>query len=237
MNKDYLKETTMLNFTEPKIDALISSKAWSTLDSYHKIGAIYAFVQNDIVFGYNTCDTILATQVLKDGFGQCNTKATLLMALLRCVGIPCRLHAFYVSKAFQRGASPLIIHLLAPPKILHTWVEVWYDERWVTLEGVITDLDYLNAIQAKFPNHDTEFQRYAIATKNLKEAAIEWKGKDTYIQKEAIVQDLGIFSSPDELFSFYQQPMSKKKAFLYAQLGCHLMTRRVSALRKAVKSI
>lgn len=42
-----------------------------------------------------------AEQLLIDGYGQCNTKATLLMALLRDVNIPCLIHGFEVSKDFQ----------------------------------------------------------------------------------------------------------------------------------------
>lgn len=40
-------------------------------------------VRDDIVFGYNIDDEIPASKVLADGYGQCNTKGTLFMALLR----------------------------------------------------------------------------------------------------------------------------------------------------------
>ena len=90
-----------------------------------------------------------AVEVLQDSFGQCNTKATLLMALLRSVNIPCRLHAFNVSKDFQKGALPQIIYLLAPKYILHTWVEVFFNDKWIALEGVIIDKDYLYTVQRK----------------------------------------------------------------------------------------
>lgn len=233
MNKDYVSETDLLNYTAPEITSLVTANAWNTLDDYHKIEAIYAYVQNKILFGYNVSDTLTATEVLKDGIGQCNTKATLLMALFRSVNIPCRLHAFYVSKSFQRGTTNFIIDFLAPSNILHTWVEVWYDEHWVALEGVITDLAYVRSIQAKYSNHTAPFQGYAIATKNLKDIEITWKGHPTYIQKEAIVQDIGIFTSPDELYAHYAQPMSFVSAFLYAHIGCHIMTRRVTRLRNS----
>ena len=42
-------------------------------------------MRNDILFGYNSSDLLTAEEVLKDGYGQCNTKATLLMALFRGV--------------------------------------------------------------------------------------------------------------------------------------------------------
>ncbi len=41
---------------------------------YDRIGAAYDFVRNEILFGYNRTDAIPATEVLADGYGQCNTK-------------------------------------------------------------------------------------------------------------------------------------------------------------------
>ncbi|EQG78945.1 hypothetical protein [Clostridioides difficile] len=52
MNKEYLEETKMLNYNEPQLKLLVSSKNWLELDDFHKIKSIYEFVQNDILFGY-----------------------------------------------------------------------------------------------------------------------------------------------------------------------------------------
>lgn len=231
MNKEYLEETKMLNYNAPSIQAFVLKNKWTELDNFHKIKAIYEFVQNDILFGYNSSDTLNAVQVFDDGIGQCNTKATLLMALLRAVNIPCRLHAFHVTKDFQKGATSNFISLLAPRYILHTWAEVFYQDRWLALEGVITDKKYLNAVQRRFSNHDGLFKRYAIATTNLKNPSIDWNGQDTFIQKEAIVYDYGIFPSPDAFFQTHAQQMSKIKNFMYSHLGRKIMTRNVSKVR------
>lgn len=231
MKQIYLEETPMLNYSEPKLKELICSKNWSNLDEYHKVKSIYEFVQNDILFGYNASDTLTATQVLDDGIGQCNTKATLFMALLRSVGIPCRLHAFDVSKAFQEGATSKIIALLAPEYILHAWVEVCFQGEWIALEGVITDKKYVESIQKKFSSHSGIFKRYAIATNDLKALSIDWIGKDTFIQKEAIVYDYGIFSSPDVFFATHAQRMSNIKNFMYAHIGRKIMTKNLMKIR------
>lgn len=237
--KEYLKETKMLNFNSTKISDLVIRKDWLELDEFHKIKNIYEFVQNDILFGYNSTDMLSAVEVLQDGFGQCNTKATLLMALLRSVNIPCRLHAFNVSKDFQEGALPKIIYLLAPKYILHTWVEVFFNDKWIALEGVITDKDYLYAVQQKYIAYKGVFKKFAIATKDLEKVNINWTGNDVFIQKEAVVYDYGIFSSPDILFSMHTQNMSKLKLYLYSHIGTKMMTKRVIKIRcfKRKKSI
>lgn len=101
-----LAPTPILNFDHPSIARLVKDKGWNTLSAHDRIGAVYDFVRNEIAFGYNRSDDITATGVLADGFGQCNTKGTLLMALLRAVGVRCRLHGFTIHKALQRGVIP-----------------------------------------------------------------------------------------------------------------------------------
>lgn len=92
-----------------------------------------------------------ASRVLADGIGQCNTKGTLLMALLRAVGIPCRFHGFTIDKPLQKGAITGVAYRLAPQRIIHSWVEVLLDGRWLVLEGFILDAPYLASLQRRFP--------------------------------------------------------------------------------------
>ena len=91
-SSNYLKQTRILDFNHPTIEQLVLNRRWDGLSDYHKIGAAYHFVKDEIMFGYNQSDNLTASQVLKDGYGQCNTKATLFMALLRRLGIQCRFH-------------------------------------------------------------------------------------------------------------------------------------------------
>ena len=82
-----LSSTPLLDFRHPSLAALIADRGWGTLPLHDRIGAIYDFVRNEIDFGYNRADDIPASEVLDDRYGQCNTKGTLLMALLRAVGV------------------------------------------------------------------------------------------------------------------------------------------------------
>ena len=87
----YLQETAMLDFSNPSIQRLIEMKRWKEQNEFDRLKAIYNFVRDEVAFGYNIDDRILASKVLKDGYGQCNTKGTLFMALLRACIIPCTL--------------------------------------------------------------------------------------------------------------------------------------------------
>lgn len=228
----YLKDTALLNYTTQVIVNLVKENKWNDLNEFDKIVAIYGFVQNSVLLGYNKCDSLTATQVLADGIGQCNTKATLLMALLRAVGVPCRLHGAKVTKDFQRSIMPKIMAKLAPLKIVHTWAEVYFNGEWLSLEGVITDKAYISGLQKKFPEHKGKFFDYAVAVQDFGNLQIDWKGEDTTVQQQAVIEDLGIFDSPDEFYAVYKQEYKGLKKFMYEHIGRKIMTRMVAKIRK-----
>jgi len=229
--QDYLTTTPMLDFTHPSIQILVKQKAWKQLSEYDAIGAIYTFVRDGILFGYNADDRLTASQVLKDGYGQCNTKGTLLMALLRAVGIQTRFHGFTIFNELQRGAIPNYLFALAPDRIIHSWVEVCLDGRWVNLEGYIIDRPYLNKIQASFSGQCDQFSGYGIATKCLENPAVEWRGEDTYIQSEGIADDYGIYAQPDAFYQHHGSNLTGIKKWLFRYLLRHLMNINVNQIR------
>lgn len=232
MNK-YLQETSMLDFRKDSIQALITEKKWLQADEFNKIKQIYQFVRDEIAFGYNLDDTLSASEVLYDGYGQCNTKGTLFMALLRAVGIPCRLHGFTIDKKLQKGAMTGMIYLLAPRNIIHSWVEIEYEGIWYQMEGFILDQAYLSRLQTKFADVKTNFCGYGVATDNFQNPEIEWNGNNTYIQKEGINHDFGIFDAPDTFFQKHQQQLLPFKKWLFQTIGRKRMNHKVSTIRNA----
>ena len=233
MKDDYLKETGMLNYRAKSIDELVRSRKWKQLDEFERIGAIYDYVRNEILFGYNRSDLLTAEEVLADGYGQCNTKATLLMALLRAVGIPCRLHGTQVSKFFQKGATSGLISVLAPESIVHTWVEVLYKGQWIAMEGVITDEAYIQGVKKRFPDHAGEFKAYAISVPDLQSLDLNWKGEDLFVQNTSVVKDYGVFESPDVFFQEHKQTWNKMKDLAYVNFGRKMMNRNVARIRES----
>src|SRR5690606_38603407 len=157
---NYLKETPILNYSDSSIQSLVKSKNWLTMDTIERVKSIYNFVRDDIKFGYNLSDDITATQILQDGYGQCNTKATLLMALLRATGIPNKIHGFTIEQAMQKGAIAGSWYKLSPKNIVHSWVEIYVNNNWYFLEGVILDKEYLTKLQNKNKDCKTTFCGY-----------------------------------------------------------------------------
>ena len=226
-----LQKTDMLDYDHPSIQRLIQSRGWIELDDFNKIKEIYNFVRDEIFFGYNIDDYISASRVLSDGYGQCNTKGTLFMALLHAVGIPCRIHAFTIDKKLQKGAMTGIVYRNAPENILHSWVEVFYNDHWYELEAFILDISYLHKLQVIYSDCKGTFCGYGAAVSDLHNPVIDWYENNTYIQSEGINQDLGIYDSPDDLLREHHQKISLIKKYLYQYLGRHLMNRNIQRIR------
>lgn len=231
----YLKPTQMLDYKNTTIQQLILERNWQDKPDFDKILEVYNFVRDEIDFGYNKNDNLSGLAVLEDGYGQCNTKGTLLMTLLRGVGIPCRIHGFTIDKALQKGAITGIWYKLAPQSVIHSWVEIFYENEWYNLEGFIIDKKYLNQIQVKFADNQGSFLGYGIATTNLAKPKIDWNKNNTYIQKEGINQDFGVFDAPDNFFLTHKQKLSPIKEFIYQHVARKMMNRNVRRIRKGVK--
>ncbi len=228
---NYLTETKILDYSNASIQQLIEQRQWKKLDTVARIKATYNFVRDEIKFGYNLADDIAASQVLADGYGQCNTKATLLMALLRATGVPNRIHGFTIDKALQKGAITGLWSSLSPRNIWHSWVEVYVDEQWYFLEGVILDKGYLTELQKQFNDCKTTFCGYGAYTSNFDNPPIEWNLNNTFIQDKGINQDFGIFDTPDEFYAKHQQELSSIKKFIFRNIVRHKMNKNVERIR------
>lgn len=227
----YLSQTHMLDYDNYKIQELIKERGWRELPEFERIKAIYNFIRDEIRFGYNVDDSIPASKVLKDGYGQCNTKGTLFMAILRAVGIPCRVHGFTIRKELQEGAMTGFVYKQAPKNIFHSWVEVYLEGTWYELEAFIIDRDYLAKLQDKNSNCTGAFCKYGVGVEDFRNPVIDFNRNNTYIQSTGINQDFGVYDCPNELLKEHHQEMSVLKAFAYRNLGRHLMNRNVRKIR------
>ena len=229
----YLRETKMLDYSSKNIQRLIQERNWNDIEVFERLKSIYNFVRDEILFGYNIDDNISASKVLADGYGQCNTKGTLFMALLRACNIPCRVHGFTIDKKLQKGAMTGIVYKNAPQNVFHSWVEVNFEDKWYELEAFILDMEYLRKLQRKNSHCTGAFCGYGVAVKDFKNPIIDFDRNNTYIQSEGINQDFGVYDSPDDLLKEHHQEMSVIKAFLYRSLGRQLMNRNVNKIRNS----
>ncbi|AFN47557.1 transglutaminase family protein [Arachnia propionica] len=226
----HLGPTPMLDLDHPRLRELVERRGWVVLEPRARIGAVYDFVRNEIPFGYNASDLLPASRVLDDGHGQCNTKATLLMALLRATGIECRFHGATIRKELQKGVVTGLSYVLAPGEILHSWAEARFEDRWVGLEGVILDSGYLRGLRRSVRS-EGEVLGYGAGTEDIADPPVVWCGMETAIQKTGIARDLGIFDDPDSFYQVHGENLSGFRGLLYKHVIRHRMNRRVAHVR------
>ncbi|NCC65462.1 MAG: transglutaminase domain-containing protein [Spirochaetia bacterium] len=212
----YLQPTKLLDYKDLRIQRLILSKGWNTLISDSaKIEAVYNYVRDRILFGYSPTFDLKASEVLSLGYGHCLTKTTLLMALLRALGIPCRLRAGTISRVIFRGLLPAIEYRLMDKTVHHSYVELYFDNRWIATAGHIIDRSYLSKLQAKFPDHMGTFLGYGIAVIHFRNPPINWDEDETSIQSKALHHDLGAFNDPDSFFKTYPKSITDNQRFVF----------------------
>lgn len=246
-----LQKTTLLDYDAPAIQRLVKERRWQSLPKRERIRSVYEFVRDEILFGYNRADEIPASEVLSDGIGQCNTKATLLMALFRAVGLPCRFHGFTIHKELQKGAITGIWYRMAPKEIVHSWVEVQLEDEWFFLEGVILDRLYLKALQAQSKgsagstvNKSSEsaesgdsnersrsFCGFGACTNDIMNPVVDFDGNHTYIQADGIARDFGLYNDPDSFYAEHSQALSPLKKWLFSRYIRHRMNDNVRRIR------
>jgi hypothetical protein len=100
----------------------------------HKAVAVHDYVKSlpfGCVAGF---DHVSAGAVLRAGRGDCHTKGTLFVAMLRSVGVPARLRFVTLSGAFLKGIIDA-----GPNTITHAVGEVYLEGHWVQTDTYVTD--------------------------------------------------------------------------------------------------
>ena len=119
----------------------------------------------------------------------------------------------------------------APKNIFHSWVEVFFEDRWYELEAFIIDKVYLENLQKKYSECTGAFCEYGVGVKDFRHPVIDFDRNNTYIQSEGINQDFGVYDSPDALLKEHHQELSGLKKLAYRHYGRHMMNRNVRKIR------
>jgi transglutaminase superfamily protein len=233
MDQRFLRPTALLDFEDPGIQALVMKRGWPSLPVSRRIGEIYAYVRDEIAFGYNESDDLPASRVLSDGYGQCNTKTTLLMALLRASGIACRFHGATVHKRLQKGVVNGLFYWLAPDSVVHSWAEVAFAGRWLALEGVILDQEYLRGVREAHCAEGGPFLGFAVGTESIDKPGVDWRETDTFVQKTGVNQDFGVFDDADAFYATHGVNLTGLRGWLFRHRVRRVMNANVARLRSS----
>lgn len=171
-----------------------------------------------------------ALTVLQRGRGDCHTKSTLLVALLRSVGIPSRLRFFTMPSGFLQD----IIDLEGLP-IQHCCVEMLLDRRWVAVDTHVVDQPLARVAQARLAAEGRQVgYGMHIAGETDWDGHNQSFGQFSASDPDSLpTRDWGAFDDPYQFYS--SVPAVQERLGLAARLrwtvGARLVNRRVAALR------
>ena len=132
--EDWVAPTRLLDLDDPKLRIQAMRITQLATTDMQKAILVHDFVKAlpfGCVAGF---DHVPAVSVLKTGHGDCHTKGTLFVALLRCAGVPARLRFVTLTGAFLHGIIDI-----GQTTITHAVGEVYLQERWVQTDTYVTD--------------------------------------------------------------------------------------------------
>ena len=199
----YLLPTRILDFDKPVIKNLVEAAGWKSVNPTKRVKLICRYVKDQVKFGFSRKDNLIASRVLKDGFGHCNTKRNLLMALLRASDIPCRVHAFRIEQVRQKEILSTFSIELVPRYFLQSKVEVYLNTQWSDRDNYILDERFLNPLQAKHSPSENETAGNAHITNDIVIPQFDSLPSTNLNLAEELRDDFGLFDSPDEVYAVH----------------------------------
>lgn len=132
--RDWLGDTHLLDLEDPKLRIRVLRVTQLASNELEKAVRIHDYVKSlpfGCVAGFSH---IPAPIVLRAGRGDCHTKGTLFVAMLRLVGISARLRFVTVSSAFLEG-------IISVPHgtVTHAVAEAYLDGRWLQTDTYVAD--------------------------------------------------------------------------------------------------
>lgn len=197
---NWLGPTRLINSRHCKVRSVASTIAPSSAAPKDRAIAIFHYVRDQIEFGFaGGFWKQTASDVLTVGKGFCQTKSTLMVALLRAAGVPAR-------QVFVDIKADVLSGILDPgtPYVDHSYVEVFIEGRWLKNDAYIVDAPmYHNAKQRLLDSGQMlGFGVHATGTH-------EWNGETDAFSQFNVLDDYPIsrrrWGVYDDVQAFYDQ--------------------------------
>jgi hypothetical protein len=227
----WLVNTPLLDIQHPKIRLLALRLTQLQQGHRNKALACFRHVHRLPFACLPDGNSVSALTVLRRGKGDCHTKSTLLVALLRAIEIPARLRFLTLRADFLRG----VIDLGELP-IEHCCVEVLLDRRWVAMDSHVMDPLLTRAALARLDQEGLDLG-YGMHRRG----ATDWDGEHQAFGPIAAddpaslpVHDWGPFDDPYQFYSAIpaQRDWLGLRGRLTWMVGARLVNRRVNSLRE-----
>ena len=223
----WLRNTDLLQHDHPKVRLLALKLTQLKPGAREKAMACHQFVRQ-MPFGHaGDAATTSSLAVLEAGMGDCFTKSTLFIALLRSIGIAARARVVAMPPGYLRSVNDT-----AANTIEHVFTEVLLEGRWLGVDSYVVDPDLGLAARVRLINEKRQCG-YGVHLKGQ----VGWDGKSSSFGQFSMddpaglpVLDLGAF---DDVKQFAASGAAPKRQSLIAAT---LVNRRIRKIRETVRA-
>ncbi|MBI2771512.1 MAG: transglutaminase domain-containing protein [Burkholderiales bacterium] len=226
----WLVNTPLLQFDHPKIRLLATRLTALKATPREKAVACFLHLRS-IPFGCIADSTgTSALAVMRAGKGDCHSKSTLMIALLRSLGIPARMRFVTMKPDFLHG----IIDTGGQP-IEHAYTEVLLDDDWQSVDSYVVDVRLAVAAKARLT-----MEKRSLGYGMHRDGAISWDGSTSSFGQFTAndpasmpLHDWGAFDDPYQFYSsvaYVRDRLNWSSRFKW-MVGARVVNRKVNQLR------
>jgi hypothetical protein len=213
-------DDVLADFDHPLVRETAATLTEAAPDMRGKVERLFHYVRDDIKFGFPPKgDLTTASETIRLGIGQCNTKGTLFLALCKAVGIPARLHFSLITKDIQRGLFEGFAYRLLPPMLSHAWLDVEIDGSWRRIDGYINDAPFFDAARQALRRCGWN-TGFSVACAGGEASIAFAPEEERFVQMEAVVDDHGIWEEPA---AYYRSSAYRNRPGAFRELMYRLL--------------
>ena len=210
--KEYLAETYFINYSNESVQQFLKETIAENDTPTEKVVKLYYAIRDG--WWYHPYrinfekEKWRASHIVQGKHGHCIDKSNLMIACLRGIGIPARLH---LSKVKNHIGVEKIVELLGTDELVpHAFAEVFLNEKWIKITPVfnrelcqllnVAPLDFdgeKDALFQAFDKNGGQFMEYLEDYGTFEDLPFEWivqKMKDHYpLEVLALVSEKGQF--------------------------------------------
>ncbi|MBX3657823.1 MAG: transglutaminase domain-containing protein [Ramlibacter sp.] len=226
----WLADTPLLQLDLPKIRLLATRLTQLKSSPRDKALACFAYIRS-LPFGCIADSTSTsAMAVLRHGKGDCHSKSTLMIALLRSLKIPSRMRFVTIKPDFLYG----IIDTGGQP-LEHAYTEVLLDGTWQAVDSYVVDVRLALAAKARLAMEGRKLG-YGMHV----DGAVTWNGRGhsfgqftTGDPASMPLHDWGAFDDPYQFYSSvpYVRSRLNWSTRMKWLVGARMVNRKVNQLR------
>lgn len=162
--------------------------------------ALHHYVRDRVKFGFNKYfDASPPSYTLSFGFGHCNPKTQLMVAMFRAAGFEAWQHFVVIPRDILQGVIPPSRYWMIPAQLSHSYCEVLVEDTWCSIDSYIVDTPLLQGSLARLSSEGRSLG-YGVRTGSVN----TWDGHSDAFSQFAhtmLVEDHGRVDDPETYYS------------------------------------